>query len=153
MPRCYNIVLDSTVSHDSANTTIVNRQYFVNWDGLMPLGSYKVSFSFMSEAAVHFGAVIMGIQANLGGNDTYQAGTDFCTTSRYLGSARITAMNADEYMSCNLTDNPPLYLAQRPNINHLTIWLTNGITFSPYTTPAPADYVLMLHFEEMSLTY
>lgn len=149
MGRCYNIVFDSTVSYDSANTTNANRAYFINWDGLMPLGAYKVSFSFMSEVALLTGAVVMGIQANLGGNDVYAAGSNGSAgASMYLGSSHSSDIAALHYMNCSTRDNPPLYLSQRPNQNLITIQLTNGILLTPYASPAPADYVLILHFEE-----
>jgi len=150
MGRCYNIVFDSTVSYDSGSTTNANRAYFINWDGLMPLGAYKVSFSFMSEVALLTGTVVMGIQANLGGNDVYAAGSNGnAATSMYLGSAHSSDMAALHYMNASVPDNLPLYLSQRPSQNLVTILLTNGILLTPYATPAPADYVLILHFEEV----
>jgi hypothetical protein len=155
MGRCYNIVFDSTVSYNSAATTNANRSYFINWDALMPDKAYKVSFSFMSEVAALTGTVIMGIQANLGGNDVYAAGSNGSSgASMYLGTAHsadlfsTAIVGTNAYMHAGLLDNPQLYLSQRPAQNLVSILLTNGLTLTPYATPAPADYALILHFEE-----
>lgn len=149
MPRCYNVVFDSVLPY-VAGTTHASDQYFVNWEALMPDKPYKVTMSFVSAVAVLTGTVVMGVMANLGGNDVYCANTSgYAATSNYLGSTHSSDMTALHYANCSPLDNPPIYINQRPNQNLITIQLTNGANnITTFSTPNPANYVLVLNFEE-----
>lgn len=147
MGKCYNVVLDSTLAY-SGGATLATLNYFVNWAAIMPNKPYKVTFSFVSAVALLTGTVVMGIKANLGTNMVFAPEDGATPSSLYLGTAHSSDMAALHYMNASFQDNPPLYINERPNQNLLTILLTNGATNLLYTTPNPAEYVLILNFEE-----
>jgi hypothetical protein len=148
MTRCYNIVIDSLFPY-VAGATIASNQYNINWASIMPDKPYKVTMSFSSASSVIVGDIIMGIQANLGGNDVYCNKQSYAGTCNYLGTARCMNIgNQSHYYDCSNVDNSPIYLQQRPNENMITVLLTNGINSTAYATPVPSNYVLILHFEE-----
>ena len=148
MGKCYNVVLDSNFEYITGSTNSANK-YLVNWDGIMPEGAYKVTFSFITSTETAVDVNLMGIMVNLGCNNTYVSNTsETVTTSNFLGFAELIDSTNFHYYKANQVTNPPVYISRRPFLNQITVQLTNGIdNTSVYSTPYVNMYILTLHFE------
>lgn len=150
MGRCYNVVLDSNYAYIAGATNSSN-QFYVNWDGIMPDKPYKVTFSLMTAIEAALDNNIMCLMINLGCNDTYvYKSNGTMTTSNFLGFLELKDTGTTHYYFADTATNAPVYIQNRPFVNQILVQFTNGIDeTSIYSTPAIANYILTLHFEEI----
>jgi hypothetical protein len=149
MGKIYNVSFDSTNVYGGANNN--KRSYVTNWSSILPDKAYKVTFSYMSAtcAVPSPNTHVMTLQMDLGQSCSFSAGANAFASSAFLGSIPITSIGADEYYSATTTDNPPIYIRTRPQVNITEVRLHNGLGVTNFNTPVPSDYVLTLCFEEM----
>lgn len=153
MGKCYNIAIDSNYPYiNSGNLT--SQSYYINWAGVMPQGSYKMTWSFMcSSLATYTNAQLAGLALNIGGNDYFSTKQiSYANTTSFCGFLPTQDIGIIHYFLTNQQTNPPIYLKSRPNENILQVNICNGVdTNSLYSTPQPTgEYLLILSFEESS---
>ena len=142
----YNVYIDSNQASLATDGNIAN-EYYINWASIMPEGSYKVSFSFVSQSDdIYDGAEIVSVFCNLGGNNQFKAGSSSTTVIGFLSIINIAV--ASSYLYAELTTNPHVYLKQRPNENELTVRICDGL--DTITSIYSLHYCMILHFERIS---
>ena len=154
MGRIYNIALDSNYPYINSGN-LASYSYYVNWASIMPEGSYKMTWSFISSSLAAFDeAQNAGIALNIGATNYYSTkqlngvnSTSFCG---FLGTNDIGPIH---YLYADQDTNPPIFLLNRPNENVLTFNICNGVnTGSLFATPViTGEYILILSFEEVKV--
>jgi hypothetical protein len=146
MGKTYTVAFDSTLSYGGANNN--KRTYYTNWSALLPKDTaFNVTFSFTSADVVYDAASpVLCLSANLGQTCAVIASSTAFRTSNVIGSLQVDSSTKFYYAST--TTNPPIYIKTLPSVTFLEVELHNGLTGANFNTPVPADYVLMLSFEE-----
>ena len=120
---------------------------------MMPEGSYKMTWSFMSSSQANFdNAQLGGLALNIGASNYYstkQLNTALSTT--FIGFFKTNDITPIHYLYADQTTNPPIYLQNRPNENVLTVTICNGVNAnSLFNVPAiVGEYMLILSFEKV----
>jgi len=149
MGRIYNIALDS-IYFSIAGSANASLTYIVNWDAIMPQGSYKMTWSYNSDVNPYPATdiYVMGIALSLGANSCYTVKGLSTNSTTFIGFTQIVPFGTSSYMFANQNTNPPIYLTQRPNQNNVLVQHCNGVdTTSSFSSPIPVSYVLTLSFE------
>ncbi len=151
MGRIYNIALDSNFNYNTG-TSMSNYAYYINWESVMPQGSYLMKWSFQSIAIVAFDDdPSIGLSLPLGGNGYFSSkNLTSSGSSQFVGFLSTKDIGTGHYLFCDQKTNPPIYLQQRPNQNEFTVAICNGIDAnSLYVSPIPVSYVLIMSFESV----
>jgi hypothetical protein len=133
MGKIYNVQLNSE-NASTITTANSNLTYNICWADLLPSNKkFKVTFGFMGGLNFGRNSTFPSITTNLLGN-TYRPALNGYENSYYLGhltpivamtpitSPIITYVN----YTASVTDNPPIYLDNRPMNNNLQVKISNG---------------------------
>ncbi len=151
MGRIYNIVLDSNYSYNTG-VTLSNYSYYINWESMMPEGSYKMKWSFQSTPLSGYDDdPVMGLALPLGGNDYFSSkNVTLAGSTQFVGFISTKAIGTTNYLFCDQNTNPPIYLQQRPNVNVFTVFFSNGVDLTTqYNSPNITSYLLVMSFEAL----
>lgn len=149
MGRIYTFAFDSTNYIGGNNNN--KRQYVTNWNSVLPeRTAFKVTFSYMSVvAAIVNTPTLMTLHMDLGQTSVYQGSSTPFGFTPFIGNILVGGTDgANEYYYATSTTNPPIYINSRPQYGLTEVRLHQGLTVTNYNTPIPADYVLMVSFEE-----
>jgi hypothetical protein len=147
MGKIYNIQLNSA-NATTVSTANSNLTYNIDWADLLPENKkFKVTFGYMGGLNFGNNSTFPSIKTNLLGN-AYRPATNGYQNSYYLGHLRpilvmtpnttpiITYVN----YTASISDNPPIYLENRPRDNNLQVQISNGTGTTDfqetYLTPA-----------------
>jgi hypothetical protein len=148
----YNVVLNSDLR--VAGSPINNAGFYFDWSAL-PRGKYKVSWVFVSgvcNMSTLYPPVGM-VEINLGQSAVFRADSTNvqASTTNIIGIVTPNALSATAFLYADLTTNPPLSLAGRPNNNAFTVRLIdNSVPPALFLDSAGTvlpEYVLTLSFE------
>ena len=149
MGRIYNVVLDSNFNY-STGSSLADYSYYINWDNIMPQGSYKMTFSFQSVASTQFDTdPAIGLALPLGGNDYFSSkNLTSSGSTQFVGNLKYLQFGTNYYLYGDQNSNPPIYLQQRPNQTNFTVTICNGIDTTVLCS-TPESYILIMSFEAL----
>ncbi len=145
--KIYNVVLQSAIG-DGATTS--NENYFYDWTQL-PDVPYIVTFSFMSAvtaitSTTQIPSLYIDLSQSYNQLATCQTATQSAYKGQFLGNLLYLGVAAQNYLSAEVTTNPPTYLNGRPRSNNFTVEVRYAS--DAYFTPTPGVYCLVLSFQE-----
>jgi hypothetical protein len=151
-PYMFNIVLNSQNSAAISSPNVNNKTYLFNWTNL-PEGRYEVTFSYRG---LNNGDLVASDSPQVFvslSSTTYQATTtETNRVSQFMGSLQIVTHDAGQaYFTCNIHDNPPIFLPSRPN-GAIVVRVLNGAFSDFFNTIAGsglAEYVMCLSFKKI----
>ncbi len=145
--KIYNVILQSAIGNGAS---VLSDTYFYDWTRI-PDVPYKLTFTFNSSYINASAGTNASIYMNL--NQPYcsiaseQGSSVVGYRSDFLGSLYSFPSSTFQYLSANLTSNPPIYLDGRPRNNNVQVFLLSGV--DTFYSVAPAMYQLILSFEEI----
>ena len=152
MGRIYNVAIDSNYQYINSGN-LANYSYYINWSSIMPEGSYKMTWSFMTSSQANFdNAQNGGLALNIGASNYYSTKQlNSAQSTTFVGLLGTNDIAPIHYLYADQDTNPPIFLLNRPNENVLTVTICNGINpQSLYNVPAlVGEYMLILSFESV----
>ena len=140
----FNVCCDSSnnfVSQVNGSST----QFFFDWSKL-PEGKYKVTFSYMADDTTTTLSPVMTLWTDLNSGDSnYTAGNGTAAMNGCLGNVFPDGHGANRFYYAKACDNCPVEM-YKPMNNFFNIYLRNGLTVTPYSTPVATQYVLIMNF-------
>ena len=133
MGKIYNVQLNS-VNATTIISAYSNVIYNIDWADLLPPNRrFKLTFSCMAGLNYGNNNTFPAITTNLLGN-TYRPATNGFQNSYYLGHLRpmpvifpnTSSLATYSNYTAAITDNPPIYLENRPINNNLQVHMFNG---------------------------
>ena len=147
MKYSFNVCCDSSnnfYSQVNGSTT----SFWFDWS-IVPDGKYDLTFSYMSDDTTSTLSPVMTLWVDFNSvGNTYLAGNGQSNKINCLGSLLSNKHGANSFYYADITSNPPTRLS-KPTNNVFTVSLNEGLTTTAYSTPVAAQYVLVLHFEEV----
>lgn len=161
MPRLFNVVLNSfNCTTETVANPNTNKSYYIDWSARLPLGEYRLSFTFQSEGdIIHLINSIPVLYSDIvsSSSNTILPQSTVYSNTQILGTLFPTMLDPNAhicYLRGSRESNPPIYLNNRPFNNLFSVQIYNNDLVpslwvdeaSP--TPEPiAPYILILHFE------
>jgi hypothetical protein len=156
--RIYNFCLNSNFG---GATPATSSTFFIDWS-VLPVGEYKVSFTFTSAiAATDLADVVNAViyldlgqastsiiesSAALSGN-SYRGGFLGCLRQNSYATGSTTLADYVTFLYADTNTNPPVYILTRPRNNQVNVDIhTSSTTTTTNFSPIGA-YVLTLSFE------
>lgn len=129
MLKRYNFIINS---ENRLSGTRSNATFNINWSSLMDEGEYLLTFTFTGTTQLLVGNYNALVRMNgLSFNNFEITNTaNGATSSNILGCLRFNGslgFNQIGYLASSFTDNPPIHLLNRPNINQFNITINNTI--------------------------
>ena len=146
--KIYNVVLQSAIGD---GTTTSNETYFYDWTQL-PDVPYLVTFSFMSAVIAltsvgQIASLYVDLSQSYNQLATCQTAVQYAYRGQFLGNLLYLGVAAQNYLSAEVTTNPPTYLNGRPRNNNFTVEIHSTPTVD--WTPPSGVYCLILSFQEV----
>ena len=148
--KIYNVIFMSVIGN---GTNTVGETFFYDWTQI-PDVPYKVTFSFVSGIATLTNTQIATIFIDISQSNNQVATSQNTLNAQnrgaFLGSLVYSGTGASNYLSANITTNPPTFLNGRPRTNNVFIEIhQNTATLQSNYTPVTGAYTLILSFEEL----
>ena len=139
MGKIYNVQLNA-VNATTITTAYSNVTYNIDWADLLPPNRrFKLTFACMAGLNYGNNNTFPAITTNLLGN-AYKPATNGFQNSYYLGHLRpmpvifpnTSSLSAYSNYTAAITDNPPIYLENRPIDKNLRVQISNGTGTSDF---------------------
>lgn len=157
MKKLYNIVIDSKYPYVGGGDTLVDMEeykYNINWEGIMPVGKYKMTWSFTTTSQIDLLNTRQqaGLSLNIGNINCFSTKQKtYANSSIFCGFLTTKDIGGISYFYADQKTNPPVYLDARPNEDILIVNICDGVNsgslFSAPVLDIDGSYILILSFE------